>query len=74
MRESYPKARDYYEKAIAISPDLAAGYYSLATICFQLNDKERGFNYLKKGLELDPNIWKSMPARSAACDERLSLS
>jgi len=70
MRELYPKAREYYEKAISISPDQAAGYYSLATLCFQLNDKEQGLNYLKKGLELDPNYLEEHPEALAGLPMR----
>jgi tetratricopeptide (TPR) repeat protein len=42
------QARKYYERAIALNPDLAEAYYGLATTCARLGDEAKSGEYRDK--------------------------
>ena len=57
-RSQYPNAIDFYERAIALNPQLAALHYLAADTMLRISteDTTRAEKYLKRALELDPNL------------------
>src|SRR5689334_7536022 len=57
-RSLYPNAIDYYERALALNPQLAALHYLAADTMLRISseDTTRAEKYLKRALELDPNL------------------
>jgi len=52
----FPKARDYYEKVVALKPDHRGAWSALGVICSEmLKDYERGVDAYTKVLELAPD-------------------
>ncbi len=47
MRQ-YALAREHFEAAISLAPELASPYYGLGTACTRLGDQEAAQHYLKK--------------------------
>src|SRR5689334_22733675 len=57
-RSQYPNAIDFYEKALALNPQLAALHYLAADTMLRIStdDTTRAEKYLKRAIELDPNL------------------
>jgi tetratricopeptide (TPR) repeat protein len=56
MMRLFERARQAYEKALALNPASASTYFSLASVCFELGDRDKAAAYLATGLELDPDF------------------
>jgi len=48
------RAIEYFQKAITLSPDIAANYSSLGTAYLNIGDKEKAREAFNKAVELDP--------------------
>jgi tetratricopeptide (TPR) repeat protein len=54
-QEKYPEAKDNYDQAIALDPNRAGRFYSLARINHLMNDMDDAFINIEKALNLDPD-------------------
>ena len=55
-QERLDDAITYYQKAIAIQPDLAAAYWNLGKVLEQQGRINEGLFYQKKALDLQPEL------------------
>ena len=54
IQNKHSKAIEYFEKAIAIRPDIAANYTSLGTAYMNIGNEEKAREALNKAVEIDP--------------------
>jgi len=55
IQNKHNKAVEYFQKAIALRPDIAANYKSLGTAYMNMGDQDKAREALNKAVELDPS-------------------
>ncbi len=58
-RKDYTSARAEYEKAVAVDPSFASGFYQLALIAKKDGDLKKAENYYRDAVTSDPTHYKS---------------
>ena len=56
LKKEYEKARENYEKAIKINPDIAEFYYGLAIVFHEIKEYEKAKENYEKAIEINPNL------------------
>lgn len=54
-QENYPKAIEYYQKAINIDPNQSTPYNNIGAAYSRMDNYDKAFEYYKKALAIDPN-------------------
>lgn len=67
--ERYAEARVAFNQATEIRPTLVPAWYNLASVCVAEGKKEEALSKLKKAIETDPDIKKTV--REANCFKAL---
>lgn len=68
--ERYDQARVAFNQATEIRPTLVPAWYNLASVCVAEGKKEEALTKLKKAIETDPDIKKTV--KEANCFKALS--
>ncbi len=55
LTQDYPKAADYYQKAIVAQPRNAMLYFHLGTLLLEVKYYDEGLHFLEKSFALDPS-------------------
>jgi tetratricopeptide (TPR) repeat protein len=58
-KDNFPKAIEYYNKAIELEPKNPDGYTGLGYVYFRMKQYKDAINYCNKAIQLDPNSKKA---------------